>query len=313
MSDMVYVFGQFVDHDIDLTSNGSTEAFSISIPAGDASFDPTGTGTQTMDFMRSQFDPATGTSKSNPRQQPNEITAYLDGSQIYGSDAVRAAALRTFVGGHLKTSAGDMLPFNTAGLPNANDAMIVPADQLYLAGDVRANENIELTAMQTLWMREHNRQADSVSRQHPNWTDEQIFQAARQVVIAEYQSIVVNEFLPALLGSQTLQPYRGYNPNVNAGISNEFSTAAYRFGHSMLDGTIDRLNNDGTDIPEGPALLRNAFFNPTLFDPTLPNNDGNVDPILKGASTGNSQEIDTKVVDDVRNFLFGRRARAGLI
>src|SRR6185295_19493736 len=39
---------------------------------------------------------------------------------------------------------------------------------------------------------------------------------------------------------------------------------------------------------------------------------GDIDPILKGAATGNAQEIDTKIVDDVRNFLFGPPGAGGL-
>jgi hypothetical protein len=80
----------------------------------------------------------------------------------------------------------------------------------------------------------------------------------------------------------------------------------------MLDGSIDRLNNDGTDIPQGAAALRDAFFNPTLFNTSLPNHQGDIDPILKGAATGNAQEIDLKVVDDVRNFLFGAPGQGGM-
>jgi hypothetical protein len=72
------------------------------------------------------------------------------------------------------------------------------------------------------------------------------------------------------------------------------------------------VNNDGTDIPEGSVELSQAFFNPTLLDPTLPNNEGNIDPILKGAASGNAQEIDTHVVDSVRNFLFGPPGSGGL-
>ena len=311
MSDMVYVFGQFLDHDLDLSQTGH-DAFNVAVPSGDSSFDPTGTGTQVIPLNRSLYDAATGTSASNPRQQINSITSFIDGSQIYGSDVTRAAALRTLSGGHLKTSAGNLLPLNTAGLANANDAHVVADSQLFLAGDVRANENIELTALQTLFVREHNRLADQIARQHPAWTDEQVFQEARRTVIAELQSITFNEFLPALLGRGAVQPYRGYDARANPSIANEFSAAAYRFGHSMLDGTIDRLNNDGTDIPAGNVSLRNAFFNPTLFNTSLPNHEGDIDPILKGATSGNAQEIDVKVVDDVRNFLFGAPGQGGM-
>ena len=78
MSDWVYAWGQFIDHDIDLTTGGKGSQFqpaNIPVPKGDPFFDPTGTGTQVIDFNRSEFDPATGTSSRNPRQQPNDITA----------------------------------------------------------------------------------------------------------------------------------------------------------------------------------------------------------------------------------------------
>ena len=45
------------------------------------------------------FDPTTGTSTSNPRQQVNAVTSFLDLSQVYGSTAAMADALRTHAGG----------------------------------------------------------------------------------------------------------------------------------------------------------------------------------------------------------------------
>ncbi len=304
LSAMVYAFGQFVDHDIDLTDAGAAlEYFPVQVPTGDAYFDPQGTGTATIDLYRSAYDPATGTSADNPRQQINRITAFIDGSQIYGSDATRAAALRTFSGGHLKTSDGDLLPYNTAGLANDNPTG-VPAESLFLSGDVRANENIELTAMHTLFMREHNRLADQLAGQHPDWSDEQLYQQARRLVIGEIQAITYHELLPALLGQNALAPYRGYDPQVNPGIANEFSTAAFRLGHSMLGNDIEFLGNDAQDVHEDVAL-REAFFNPGLLKET------GIDSILKYLASDPSQEIDTHVVDEVRNFLFGDPGAGG--
>src|SRR5207244_3561528 len=168
LSAFIYAWGQFLDHDLDLTQSASpAEPFNISVPTGDPSFDPFSTGTQIIPLNRSQYDSTTATSVDNPRQQTNSITAWIDGSVVYGSDATRAAALRTFVGGKLKTSDGNLLPFNTGGLPNANDAHIFADNQLFLAGDVRANENIELTSLQTLFMREHNRLADAIAAADP--------------------------------------------------------------------------------------------------------------------------------------------------
>jgi len=308
MSDFLYVFGQFLDHDIGLSTTGS-EPMPVSVPSGDQFFDPAGTGTKKIQLSRSNFDPATGT--NTPRQQTNTITAFVDGSQVYGSDAARAAALRTLSSGKLKTSAGNMMPFNIAGLPNANDAHVVADSRLFLAGDVRANENVELTSLQTLFVREHNRQAAAIAANNASLSDEQIYQQARRIVIGELQAITYNEFLPALLGQGTIPGYRGYRPNVNPGIANEFSTAAFRFGHSMLDGEIGRLNDDGSETPQGPIELRNAFFNPTVFDSSLPNHQGDIDPFLKSAASGTTQEVDLKIVDDVRNFLFGPPGSGG--
>src|SRR5207247_3554641 len=143
-------------------------------------------------------------------------------------DSTTAAELRTMSGGLLKTSDGNMLPLNdltTLGGPAlsmANDAHIVPSDQLFAAGDVRANENIELTSLQTLFVREHNLWAGKIAAANPTLTDEQVYQQARAIVIAEIQSITYNQWLPSLLGNRAISQYRGYDPTVNPGIANEF-------------------------------------------------------------------------------------------
>lgn len=306
MSDWIYAWGQFIDHDIDLTSAGTgsqLDAAGISVPLGDPYFDPNGTGTQVIGFNRSEYDPLTGTGPGNPRQQINDITAFIDGSVIYGSDPVRADALRTHQGGRLTTSAGNLLPFNTLGLPNANEGPFAD-NQLFLAGDVRANENIELTAVQTLFVREHNRIADQIRARNPRLSDEQIYQYARAIVTAEVQVITFNEFLPAFLGPNGIPQYTGYNPNVNPGIANEFSTAAFRFGHSLLAPDVEFLNPDGTtQFPE--VSLANSFFNPGLVEQT------GVDPILKYLTVDNAQEIDNKIVPELQNFLFGPPGAGG--
>ena len=310
LSDFIYVWGQFLDHDINLTSVGS-EAFSIAVPSGDASFDPDGTGTVMMRFARSLTASGTGTSQSNPREQMDGVSAYIDGSMVYGSDSTRAAALRTFTNGELRTSDGNMMPYNTTGLPNANDAHLLADNQLFLGGDIRANENPDLIAIQTLFVREHNRIARATKQANPTWPDEKIFQTARGQVIAEIQAITYNEYLPALLGRDALAPYRGYQAKTNPAITNEFATAAFRFGHSVLDSEIARLNDDGSEVSSGSLTLRESFFNAAVFDPTLPNHEGDIDPFLKSAASGNAQEVDLLLIDDIRNFLFGAPGQGG--
>ena len=92
-SDYLWQWGQFLDHDIDLTDGTDPpESAPIAVPAGDVWFDPTGTGTAEIAFNRSLYDEETGTDASNPREQINEITAWIDASNVYGSDETRAQA-----------------------------------------------------------------------------------------------------------------------------------------------------------------------------------------------------------------------------
>ena len=243
-------------------------------------------------------------STANPRQQTTVISSYLDGSMIYGSDPVRAKALRSLTGGALKTSAGNMPPLNTDGLENATVG-IVADEALFLAGDVRANENIELISIHALFVREHNLIAAAIAAANPSLGDEQIYQQTRRIVTAEVQAVTYREFLPALLGPKPLRPYRGYNPNVNAGIANEFSTAAYRIGHTLINDDVEFLNNEGEEIRAGLPLAF-AFFNPEPLKETGP------DPLLKYLASDNAQEVDTQLVDGLRNFLFGPPGAGGL-
>jgi len=300
LTDFVWQWGQFLDHDIDLTGEADPhELLAIEVPTGDLYFDPTGTGTATISLSRSDYDPATGTSVDNPRQQINAITAFIDGSMVYGSDDSLAAALRTFEGGRLKTSDGDLLPLEGDVYEDAEGSIF------FVAGDVRANEQVGLTAMHTLFVREHNRLADEIAAANPDLTDEEIYQQARAIVIAEIQAITFNEFLPALLGPDAIAAYQGYDPTVDPSIANEFATAAYRFGHSMLSSEVQRLNDDGTVAEEGALSLRDMFFNPQEIT------DHGIDSLLLGLASQQAQEIDNLLIDDVRNFLFGPPGAGG--
>jgi hypothetical protein len=302
-SDMIWQWGQFIDHDIDLTGGNPKEPFPIHIPSGDQYFDPQATGTQEMPLSRSVYDPTTGTAPNNPRQQMNQITAFIDASMVYGSDPIRAWALRTNDGtGRLKTSAGNLLPFNTEGLPN--DGGLDPT--LFVAGDIRVNEQVGLTSMHTVFVREHNRLARTIFRQSPDLSGDQIYERARAWVGALIQVVTYQEFLPVLFGTNALKPYTGYAPSVNPGISNIFSTAAYRLGHSMLPSDLLRLRKNGKPIPEGNLALRDAFFSPWRIT-----NERGIEPLLRGLARNRGQEVDAYIIDDVRNFLFGPPGAGG--
>jgi hypothetical protein len=297
-SDYLWQWGQFIDHDLDLVPGASpAEPFDISIPTGDPFFDPFSTGTVTMALSRSAY-----VTPGGVRQQINALTAYIDGSMVYGSDDTRAQELRTLDGtGRLKTSPGNLLPFNVNGFPNAPS----PAPSFFLAGDVRANEQVGLTAMHTLWVREHNFWAEQIRAGQPWLTDDEIYLTARAIVGAEIQAITYREFLPILLGKKALPKYRGYDPGVNAGVSNVFATAAYRVGHTMLSSTLLRLDRQGNEVAAGHLSLADAFFRPDQISAE------GIDSLLRGLAAQPAQEIDNFIVDPVRNFLFGPPGAGG--
>ena len=95
-----------------------------------------------------------------PRLQKNEITAWIDGSMIYGSDADKANKLRSFSKGRLRTSGQNLLP-----------TIQEQGHELFEAGDTRANENIFLTTYHTAFMREHNRLCEKYAALYPELSD----------------------------------------------------------------------------------------------------------------------------------------------
>ena len=301
-SDYVWQWGQFLDHDITLSEPG-TEQMPITVNSPADPLFPV------IPLTRSGFDSSTGTSTANPRQQVNEITAYVDGSMIYGSSQSRADALRTMSGGLLKTSSGGtLLPFNTGLLPNANDSGVEPDNTLFLAGDVRANEQLGLTSMHTLFVREHNRLAGQVASADPTLTDEQIYQRTRKLIGGIVQNITYKEYLPALIGSAAPSVAgASYDSTVDATLSNEFVTAAFRLGHTQVSDSLNRVDNAGNPAPGGAVQLMDAFFQPSFLTSGV-----EVDYLLHGLATQVQQTTDTMVVDSLRNALFGAPGSGGL-
>ncbi len=306
-SDFVWVFGQFIDHDITLIESNANEPMIINVPSCDEHFDPTCTGEAIIPLNRSLEREGSGTSTDNPREYSNAITAFIDASNVYGSDLERAAYLRTFEGGKLKTSQDEMLPFNTIdGEFNSGRDFSAPpmdmgnpgANKFFVAGDVRANENVLLASMHTLFVREHNRWTDQLKSEHPLWSDETLYQEAKLRTSAVIQAIVYEEWLPAM-GIQ-LPTYSGYSAEVDPSIVKVFSAAAFRLGHTMLNSTIKRIMVNCDPHPNGDITLAEAFFNPTMVV-----QDGGIEPLLRGMAAQDMQEIDGHLVDDVRNFLFG--------
>jgi peroxidase len=278
LSGMMYAWGQFIDHDLDLQKSDTTKDISIPIPAGD----PLLSGS--IPLTRVAIDPETGV-PGKPATAINTVTGWLDGSQIYGSDAATAASLRT-ADGHMKMSEGDNLPIVDG-----------PQGPAFAAGDVRAQENPDLTALQVLFVREHNYQVDRLQEEHPRWSGDRLYETAKAITTAEMVNITYSEFLPHLLGKDAIERYRGYDPTVDPRITEEFAGAAYRFGHSIVSDEISAISNLGKFTSE-QTLAESFFEAPETFAAT------GADGLLRHLSGDLANPLDAQIVDGLRNFLF---------
>lgn len=312
LSYFVMQFGQFLDHDITKTaiSKGYQDSniqccgnplrrfrncFPINVPVGDPFYMG---NVDCLNFVRSTATPNLDCS-FDYRQQLNELTHYIDGSSVYGSNDNELAQLRDGTTAKMKTSTGNKLPLD---IPNDSgcDLSLHPSQLCFLAGDKRANVVPGLSSLHTIWVREHNRIADYLKANNP-WTDEVVFKNARKFVSAEIQHIVYKEFLPKILhplfmfifGLNPLSSgyFTGYNPNVKGIIRNEFSTAAYRFGHSLL--------RDHTFFDSTLHTLHTQFNNPNLlYQPQ------GIEGCTRGLYSHTSQGIDELLTPEITNKLF---------
>ncbi|MPC16087.1 Peroxidasin [Portunus trituberculatus] len=173
-----------------------------------------------------------------------------------------------------------MMPFSDGAPVDCRRDPTESGIDCFLAGDIRANEQSGLTAMHTLWFREHNRIADAFKQMNPHWDSDTVFHEARKLVGAEMQHITYTHWLPHIIGSRGMEmlgEYTGYNQDLEPTISNVFATAAYRFGHSLINPILHRLNATFQPIPEGHLPLHKAFFSPWRIV-----EEGGIDPLLRG-------------------------------
>lgn len=176
-------------------------------------------------------------------------------------------------------------------------------EDLGVAGDIRANEQTGLLIIHTLLLREHNRLADELAALHPEWTDDELFIEARELLVATIQHITYSEYLPLVLGEAGLPPYGGHDASVDAHVSNAFAAAAFRFAHSQIAATVLARDAFGasTSLP-----LKETFFRPDLV------RELGFAPLLRGLVHQRAEAVDPMIVDDLRNFLFGVPGYGGL-
>ncbi|HUS97355.1 MAG TPA: peroxidase family protein, partial [Hyphomicrobiaceae bacterium] len=194
----------------------------------------------------------------------------------------------------------------------------------YVAGDLRANENVALTSIHTIWARNHNFHVEKLTAAGFDGSAEELFQAAKIINEAEYQRVVFDEFADKLLGGLKGSGSHGhddYNPAVDARISHEFAAAAYRFGHSLIGQTLTIMDENGQPMQ---VPLTDAFLNPTNdaeafttplaelqahgYFPQPGYEQYGVSPILQGISGQQAEAADFNIVDAVRDDLVRIRA-----
>lgn len=325
---MLMQWGQFLDHDLSLASTFVSRSgflpgccrplvpygglhpacLPIKVSWKDAFY---GKFTMTcMEFARSAPAPKERC-RLGPRDHANQVTAVIDASNVYGSTPEETNLLRSFNNGLLRSM--EQPGFKDL-LPPGTDAEIMECQmrgrnsKCFLAGDVRVNEQPGLTALHTLWMREHNRIAGILATLNPGWDDEKLFQETRRIVAAEIQHISFKEFLPVVLGETMVQIFglklqadgyfRGYDPDVAPGISSVFSAAAFRFGHSLVPRALHRYDKHHR-LLHNDTPLHSEFFNPAeLLKP------GALDKLVFGLVNQPAQSVDQSMTSEVTNRLF---------
>ena len=292
---MLMSWGQFIDHDItgaattrlpngmairccgqDVESDLSLRhpaCFPIPVPPDDPIYS---VRRQTcMNFVRSAA-AVQADCQPGPREQLNQLSAFIDASHIYGRTRQEQMEVRSFKSGQLKISVihgHSFLP--QRNIPGCKVLQLDPTSQpgsCFFAGDRRVNENVGMAGLQGLFLRHHNKIASGLENLNPSWSDEKLFQEARRIIIAQIQVITYREFLPVLLGEKTITDFglslvdsgytEDYDENINPGIGNTFSAAAYRL-HTLVQarfqlwnpfvGKLDAVNVSFTN--NSPSIL----------------------------------------------------------
>ncbi|CAB3223593.1 unnamed protein product [Arctia plantaginis] len=323
-------WGQFLDHDMTSSSqsrgfNGSVprcckdggrdfvpkellhpECLPITVPKSDPFYGPK--GIRCLDFVRSapasRDDCALGW-----REQFNQVSSYIDGSPLYGNSATKSDKLRLFRNGMLQYG---RLQQNRPVLPPEHSDELcrggAVSTDCFKSGDARVNEHPGLVAAHIVWMRQHNRMAQELAHLNPHWSDEKIYQETRKIVGAMIQHITYREFLPIVLGNEVIRRfelelqkkgyYKGYSPKINPSPASSFSSAAFRFGHSLVQSSLVRF--DKFHRP----MKNNVTLHMELTNPSNIWSIGAVDRLLFGMLNQPIQNRDEFITEELTNHLF---------
>lgn len=254
-----------------------------------------------LDFKRSLAGLRPGCSLG-PRIQLNTITSFIDASFVYGSRRTMTESLRRNERGLLNTwqyfQDNNLKPLLPPQTENPDEECVNRRGGRYcfLSGDARTNQQIQLAALHTYHTRQHNRLARALRVMNPHWSDNRLYHEARHIHIAIIQHILLNEYLPVLLGEKLIVKYNlkesefgkywdHYNPDINPSISQAFAAAAFRQGHTTVPSEVYRFNNlhELTRIYKLRQLFRQPW---PLYEP------GAMDEFLLGMLNAPAQSFD---------------------
>jgi hypothetical protein len=209
-------------------------------------------------------------------------------------------------------------------------------DAHFITGDGRGNENIGLTAVHHIFHAEHNRllnhMKDLILAELPSdpdfvrqwlrpgadlsdgiqaseWNGERLFQAARFGTEMQYQHLVFENFARRI--QPNIDEFEAHDVNIDPAITAEFAHTVYRFGHSLLRETVDRIDANGNLVDADPNTagdqqlsLVSAFLNPVAYAQRGESGTAAAE-IVRGATKQAGNEIDEFVTDALRNSVYG--------
>ena len=231
-------------------------------------------GQDAMYFRQTQPDvkPTKGT-----QTYRSEVTAWWDGSQVYGSDQATQDKLRTGKDG--KILADGKLRLDDGQLP-------VDEQGRELSGFTR-NWWAGLSMFHTLFAKNHNAICDKIKAGHPTWSSDQIFNTARMVNAAIMAKIHTVEWTPAVLPTKTLAV--GMNTNWNGIIdtmTNVFKDRKALSGVDVTDPVLGGLvggkrNGLGTPYNFGEQFSEVYRLHAGFLQELLVRQIGHAEPVAK--------------------------------
>jgi peroxidase len=101
-----------------------------------------------------------------------------------------------------------------------------------------------------------------------------------------------------------------YDNDVDPTLSTEFATAAFRFGHSMIQGLVERFNTDNSGLFD-TYLLHDVFFVSDNLKTISTSGQLGMEQILMGLITQPAHSMDKEMTEEITNLLFADGADFG--